>query len=368
MILLKVASRLAVVLVLAAAVVWVMIYLQGGCHRKVDTTPRSAQGTPIGTAKVQPVRSVQTIATESAPGAVEPVHEAAVASKLFERVIEVNVTAGQHVKKDQVLVRLDDSTAKSRLQQATAAVASAKAAADQAQIDAKAVEQAFRIQAATQSELDRANNALKARQADLLRAESALGEARLTLEFTVILAPIDGVIIDKRVNVGDTVAQGQVLLTLYDPTRMQLVAQVRESLAQGLKVGQSIQARIESMGYVCQGQISEIVPQANIASRTFLVKVAGACQPGVYPGMFGRIVIPVGVEELTVIPVAAVRRVGQLDLVDVAENGVRRQRFVRLGRELSDSAAATMPATLPAGRYVQVLSGLRPGEQVVVGD
>jgi multidrug efflux pump subunit AcrA (membrane-fusion protein) len=131
---------------------------------------------------------------------------------------------------------------------------------------------------------------------------------------------------------------------------MQLVATVRESLAHRLKVGQPIEVRIENFNKRCSGTISEIVPEAQSSSRAFQVKVTGPCPEGMYSGMFGRIVIPLDEEEVLVIPRRAVQSVGQLDLVNVSsESGVSR-RAVRLGRTI--------------GEHVEVLSGLRAGEQV----
>jgi multidrug efflux pump subunit AcrA (membrane-fusion protein) len=68
--------------------------------------------------------------------------------------------------------------------------------------------------------------------------------------------------------------------------------------------------------------------------------------------MFGRILIPLEEEEVLVVPRRAVRKVGQLELVDVAERGTASRRAIRTGRTLGDD--------------VEVLSGLREGEQVVV--
>ena len=65
------------------------------------------------------------------------------------------------------------------------------------------------------------------------------------------------------------------------------------------------------------GRISEIVPDAQSASRTFQVKVTGEFPSSLYTGMFGRIFIPLEQEDVLVIPRAAVRHVGQLELVDV---------------------------------------------------
>ena len=147
---------------------------------------------------------------------------------------------------------------------------------------------------------------------------------------------------------------GQTLLTLFDPKRMQLVASVRESLTHQLHLGQAIGVRIEGLNKQCSGTVSEIVPEAQSASRTFQVKVTGPCPTGIYSGMFGRILIPLEEESVLIIPRQAVRKVGQLELVDAVENGRTSRRAIRIGRTLDEN--------------VEVLSGLREGEQVMISD
>ena len=63
------------------------------------------------------------------------------------------------------------------------------------------------------------------------------------------------------------------------------------------------------------------MPEAQAESRSFQVKVTGPCPPNVYSGMFGRIFIPLEDEDVLIVPPQAVRRVGQLDEVDVVEEG-----------------------------------------------
>jgi len=91
-----------------------------------------------------------------------------------------------------------------------------------------------------EAEFDRYRAASLSATAERQRAEQAVREAAVLLDYTVVRAPISGIVVDKRVEEGDAVVPGQVLLTLYDPTRMQMVVTVRESLAQRLAVGQSI--------------------------------------------------------------------------------------------------------------------------------
>jgi RND family efflux transporter MFP subunit len=351
--------KIIVAIIFTVAVVVLMAWLAGDFHRKIGPTTAgraeesAAPGHALpGGARVEPVRLIRIPATESAVGTIQAVHEISLASKLLARVMEVHVLAGQRVAKDEVLVRLDDADLKARLQQAQAAVDHAKAARDQAQIEFDRINGLLKEGNAAQIEFDRASNGLRSAEAALRQAEQARTEAATVLDYSVVRSPIDGTVIDKKVEEGDMVQPGQVLLTLFDPTRMQLVASVRESLTHRLQVGQTIGVFVEALSKQCQGRVSEIVPEAESASRTFAVKVTGPCPPGIYSGMFGRLLIPLGEQEVLVMPTGAVRRVGQLDMVEVAEGSTVQRRAVRLGRSFGDD--------------VEVLSGLRPGEQVVM--
>ena len=163
------------------------------------------------------------------------------------------------------------------------------------------------------------------------------------------------VVIDKRADVGDTVSPGQVLVSLYD--KMQLIANVREGLMKNLKTGQNIGVYIDDIGEACEGKISEIVPQADPATRTFLVKVVGECHAGVRPGMYAKLLVPLGDKQVLVIPPAAIVQVGQLTMVDVAGGKALERRNVQLGKQIDFGGKP----------FVQVLSGLRAGEKVAIG-
>jgi RND family efflux transporter MFP subunit len=289
---------------------------------------------------------------ESAVGTIQAVHETSLGSKLLAKVTAVHVKAGQPVTKGKVLIELDDADLKARRQQAAAAVEAARARRDQARIEYDRVQRLIQQGAATRLEQDQVANLLKAAEATLQQAQQGLAEADTIFGYAKIVSPLDGLVVDKKVEVGDTVQPGQPLVKLYDPTRMQIVARVRESLAQRLQVGKLIPVQIDALDLKCHGLISEIVPEADSTSRTFSVKVTGPCPPGVYAGMFARLMIPIDELEMLVIPSDAVRRIGQVTTVEVAEQGVLRRRSVQLGRDVDGK--------------VQVLSGLREGEQVAV--
>jgi len=289
---------------------------------------------------------------ESAVGAIEPIHKSSVAAKILAKVLEVNATAGQRVDAGDVLVRLDDQDLQSRLRQAEAQSDAATAEAKQARADFGRAQRLLEENAISQSEYETAATAVQTRDAELQRVARAIDESKVMLDYATLRAPYNGVVVDKQVQQGDTVIPGQTLLTLYDPDHMQLVANVRESLANKLQIGQVVAAKLESMDEQCSATVREVVPQADLGSRSFQVKVSGPCPPGIYSGMFGRILLPLEDEELTVIPVAAVRQIGQLTVVEVVELGELVRRNVQLGRTIDEGA--------------EVLAGIQPGEQVWV--
>jgi RND family efflux transporter MFP subunit len=348
---------LAVGTVFTLVVVVLMLWLAGVFHRKIDDTAAPAEGSssparfPTDVEWVE-ARYVHLPVVETAVGSVRAVHQATVASKLLAKVVEVTVQAGQTVREGEVLARLDDEDLQARVRQSEAALAAATASRDQARIERDRVVGLRASQSAAPIEMERATNALRSAEAEVERASQALTEAETILQFATIRSPIDGIVVDKQIEAGDTARPGVALVTLYDPQRMQLVAGVRESLTHRLRVGQEIGVRIDAMDKTCTGQVSEIVPESESASRSFLVKVTGPCPPGVYSGMFGRLLIPLDEEEVLLIPRRAVRRVGQLDIVEVEVAGAARRRVVQLGRTIGDD--------------VEVLSGLRESERVAL--
>ncbi len=349
------AGRAATFFGFSVGVVLLLLWLAGKFAPKV---PMDVAAEPLPTPpsdhRAVPARLVRLPVAESAVGSIRAVHETSIGAKLLARVVEVNLKAGQPVKEGDVLIRLDDTDLRARLQQAKAAVAAAEAAKTQALADEKRFTDLAKRNAVSQQEAEKAVTAARAAEAEVVRLQETVKEVQAMLDWATIRSPIDGIVIDKKVDVGDMVTPGQVLVTLFDPKRMQLVASVRESLAHRLQVGQSLDVRVEGINKQCQGMISEIVPEAQSASRTFQVKVTGPCPEGVYTGMFGRILIPLEEELVLVVPRHAVRKVGQLELVDVIENGQSVRRAVRTGRSLGDE--------------VEILSGLREGELVLLPD
>ncbi len=359
-------GRTLVLLGFAAGVAGLMFWLAGGCSPKVSDTGggiAASEGTG-GEGRFAPARLIDVPHFESAVGSVRAVHETSIGSKLLARVVEANLKAGQKVKQGDVLIRLDDTDLKAKLLQAKAAVTAAEAIRNQAAVDEGRYAQLVQSRAVSREQYDQKVTALRSAEANLVGAKEAVNEVQASLDWATIRSPIDGIVIDKKVSAGDMVTPGQLLLTLFDPKHMQLVASVRESLTHRLQVGQDIAVQIEGLNKQCSGTISEIVPEAQSASRTFQVKVTGPCPTGVYSGMFGRILIALPKEQVLVIPRQAVRNVGQLDLVEVREDGRVSRRAIRTGRTFQADEVQALAGLHEGRQYVEVLSGLRAGEEV----
>ncbi len=341
----------AVMLLSIGGVVVLLIWLAGGFHEKIEPGPTQVGLRPLGGAPTVTVQRVTVPLSEEAVGTVQAAHETEVGAKIMARVLAVHFQAGQHVEKDQVLVELGKSDLEARLSQARAAVDSAKAALDQAQTNYDRITQLRAQDSASELEFSTTTNELNAARANHEQARSALREGEAVLEYATICSPLDGVVIDKTVDVGDMVKPGQTVLRLYD--RLQLVATVRESLATSLQVGQQLPVTLQALDLRCHGTISEIVPEADVLSRAFHVKVTGPCPPGVIPGMFGRLHIPLGERQELQIPQTAVRRVGQIPYVYrvMGDNRVERA-FIQIAAEHDAQVA--------------IASGLSAGDRIVV--
>jgi RND family efflux transporter MFP subunit len=349
-------GRAMIFLVFGSGVVVLLYWLAGAFMPKVPLAVPPPPPLPAIAEQTAKAHWITLPVFESAVGTIRSVHETTIASKLLARVMEVNIKAGQSVHAGDVLVQLNDTDLQARLQQAKAAVASAEALYAQAVRDERRDAPLHNSRVISDQEYQKSVTARNSSAAELRRARESVNEMQAMLDWATVRAPIDGIITDKKVDVGDMVTPGQVLATLFDPKRMQLVASVRESLTDKLRVGQNIGVQVDVLKKLCRGTISEIVPEAQSASRTFQVKVTGPCPAGIYTGMFGRIQIPLQKEQVLVIPRRAVRNVGQLELVDVVENGTISRRAIRTGRR----------ALGESKDEVEVLSGLRAGERVLL--
>lgn len=341
-------------LIAAAAVVLAMLWLNG-TFRKNEIHPAVLPTSrPAVDGKVVAVTRVERPLLADVVGSVQAEKRTTISSRLSANIVAMHVSAGDVVKKGDVLVELDDRDLKSRVAQSRETLKAVEAKRDMTRIELDRVEQMVSKNVATTYELDQWKANWATALADVARATQGVTEAEVTLSDTVIRSPIDGVVIDRQAEPGDLASPGTGLMTVYDPSRLRLEASVREAYIGKLHGGQSMGVWIDALNQSRAGTVEQIVPAADPSSRSFLVKVHIEDPTDLFPGMFGRLRLPLGERRDLTVPAAAVRQVGQLSLVMVATADGDERRSVRLGEKLGDD--------------VVVLAGLDEGEKVVVGE
>ena len=291
--------------------------------------------------------------TEEAIGTLKAANRTAISAKVMATIQEITVTAGDEVQQGDILVRLDSKELETRVRQAEQSLAAAEASRKQAEQDYERAKSLHEKRAASKAELDKATSGLDVAVAEESRAKQAVDEAKAQMSYATIAAPKAGRIVDRLAEEGDTARPGEPLFMLYDATSLRLEAPVQENLALQLEVGQGAKVVIDALELEMDATIDERVPQADTPSRSFLVKAALPYRTDLYEGLSGRLLIPAGERRHLCLAADAIRRVGQLEFVEVVmPDGTIEQRFIKAGRPGKP------------GR-VEVLSGLDAGEWVI---
>jgi len=299
------------VMLIALMVLWLSGVFRKGviAGGKIEVKERSAEG--IHSVEVSLTRLPVTM---EAVGAIQARCKIAVSPKVTAHIVAMPVRAGQQVKKGDLLVRCDERDIKSRLMQAREAIRRAEAERDLAASDHRRDRGLFEKAVIPRAEFDKTDARLKAAAADVKRLKEAIREAEVMLGYAEIRSPADGTVIDRFAEPGDLAVPGKTLLTLYARDELWLEADVRENDAARLRIGEHYTVEIDARGERMSGPLVEIVPSADSAIRTVAVRIGLPVSSILYPGMFGRLLIPAGEAEYLVIPQDALIYAGQLAL------------------------------------------------------
>jgi RND family efflux transporter MFP subunit len=250
----------------------------------------------------QPLSITTAAATEGpvarqvlAAGTLEPVRMVEVSVQVSGTVAELPVDFNSVVKAGQIIAKLDPSVYQSQLEAARGQLAQAKAEASQAQTtldDANAklgrAKELASQQLIAQSELDDARIVmeqaaadLRGRQAAIKSAEASVKQAEVDLSRTVVRAPIDGIVVNRAVDVGQTVAatfQSPTLFTIADVRTMNLLTEVNESEIGAVRKGSDVSFQVESAGpETFHGKVTDVrlQPYADQAGAMVAVSTTG---------------------------------------------------------------------------------------------
>lgn len=349
--------------------------------------------------------SVNTLMIQSKPlpdtvefsGTIRPLEQALLSTRVTGRITQLSLETGDRFRKGDVLARVDvmdmaaqTNQALSDVAQAEAEVARSQAILGQLESQKLEAQASFRLAqvnqqrmaqlqsqgAVSQSQLDEANTKLdetKARvaqveagirqsQASINRSQAAVNQARagvtaasVSQSYGTVIAPFNGVVVQKLAYEGEIAAPGTALLKVENPDRLQLEISVPEENLQFVQVGQPVKVRVDAANQTYQATIQQIVPSADANSRSFLVKIPLNYADKLISGMFGRLELPRGTQPGILIPHDALIQRGQLEGVYVVEPDAAQPtamlRWVKTGKT--------------QGTQVEIVSGLTEGDRII---
>ena len=297
--------------------------------------------------------TLQSIAgTEQVPGSVIAKQNTQISSHVMAQVEQLKVRAGDKVAKGDLLIMLKQDDFKAALAQSSANINAVQASLTQAK---KQLARMIDLNAqglVSVSELDDAKAKFENLTANLAVAKQQQTQAQVSLNYTRITAPISGVVVERLTEPGDTATPGKPLITLYNPLQLQLEFNVREQQAVKLRVGDSLNVVLPSLDITTPATVSEIVPVADNAARSLLIRLEADAQLGLMPGLYAQLQLPIKSTQGVLIDPRWVHEFGQLNMVYILENETLVKRFVRLGSIINNQQ--------------HVIAGLKEGDVLAV--
>jgi membrane fusion protein (multidrug efflux system) len=298
-----------------------MLALPGlvGC----GTRPRAGQAVPTATpalpeevAKVAaamaaspaepvPAASAEAPAEPAEPGTsgevsvpgefVSPVRSE-LAVRFPGRVGKVLVDAGDRVRAGQPVLELEDDYLRLDLQRADAELRRAQAAADEATRDFERKKDLVAKESVSPAVFDRTKAANDQALAALAGAEAAQALARQRLEDAVLRSPIDGVVAERRTDVGERLGDNSVAFVIIQMAPLKLRFKLPERYLTAVAKGQTVRATADPFpGEAFEGRVSSVVQAVDPASRTFVVEAEFPNRDGrLRPGLFARVELTLG--------------------------------------------------------------------------
>jgi RND family efflux transporter MFP subunit len=271
---------------------------------------------------------------------------------------------GDVVTRGTVLAHVVDREYVDQVKKARANLDKAKASLEKGQEDFRRATNLFATASITAPDYDSAKWEFETAAAGVAGAKAQLDEAVMNLGFTKLTAPMDGVLLARKIEVGSLVGPGTVGFQMADLTSVKVVFSVPDVMLEHVKLGGRLDLTTESIpGKAFAGTVTGIAPVADSKTRVFSIEVTVSNPRGeLRDGMVAALAVPTGAvaEPVASVPLASIVRPGAdasgYAVYVVAEEGgaeVARLRKVDLGAVV--------------GNQIAVNAGLARGERVIVG-
>ena len=237
--------------------------------------------------------------TVTATGTIEPVETVEVGTQVSGKVERIYVDFNDVVKKGQLMAELDKQTLNQSLSRAKASLTSAESQLNYAKLTYERTKQLYESNAATLAAYQEAQNTYTQAQMSKRNAQASYDQARVDLAYAEIYSPIDGIVLDRAVEVGQTVAASFSTPTLFtlanDLTKMQVEADVDEADIGQVKMGQRVSFTVDAyMDDVFNGTVNQIrmkpTTTSNVVTYTVIIDAPNP-DLKLFPGMTASVTI-----------------------------------------------------------------------------
>ena len=251
--------------------------------------------------------------TVTATGTIEPVETVEVGTQVSGKVEKIYVDFNDAVKKGELLAELDKLTLNQNVSRAKASLTSAESQLNYAKLSYERTKQLYESNAATLASYQEAQNSYTQAQMSKKNAQAAYDQAKVDLSYAEIYSPIDGVVLDRAVEVGQTVAASFSTPTLFtlarDLTKMQVEASVDEADIGQVKVGQRVSFTVDAYTYeTFEGTVNQIRMKAtttsNVVKYTVIIEAPNP-DLKLFPGMTANVTIVTESETGLAVPAEA---------------------------------------------------------------
>lgn len=315
--------------------------------------------TPSVTISSENVTVLDTVTLRSGPaisGDLKAERSATIRAEVAGSVISINVEEGQPVRTGQILGTLDESVIAEQVRSMKSALVAAENAAGVARHEAERTKRLLAGGAVAERDVELADRALWAAEAELERIKAAAAGAQKQWQKTRLTAPFNGIVSRREISVGDVVTMGNELFTVVDPRSMQLEASVPVNSLGAIKVGSNVDFDVSGYeGQSFTGTVKRVNPEVDPGTRQVRIVVTIPNSGSLVAGLFAKGRVVTEARKAVAVPLTAIDLRGSTPTARRLKDGKVEVVAVQLG--LRDEV----------GMLVEVTGGLALGDTVLTG-
>ena len=346
--------KIAAIIAAALIIIAVILYQTGTFRSNMISPGEKTLSQAKSNAKLFKLTKTEIPVIYKTVGTVRSRDEIELSPRIIARITKITRRSGDSIKKGEILIQLDDSDLRAAESESAENLKVIKSALQLAIKSYKRQKILLERNVIPKKTFEQAEQVLRSTMAREKAAKQAVRQAQANLSYAAIKSPMDGIVSDRMDDPGDLASPGNIIMKIFDASRLMLYVPLRESLVKSVKIGDTIKFNVESLKRSFSGQVSEIVPAVDPGSRTFLIKICIKKNiKGLMPGMFGTVELKLGKEKAYIVPSSAITRIGQLEYLTITHKKEASKILVR-------TVAGPKPNTL------RIVSGIDSDTEILV--